>query len=510
MKAKQILKTGFRWACWCFLGVVLLVVARAVYVFRDRVPGYALDLSIKPAANPAPLRVGFARVNINPDLDYPKRPVWVAGFSQNRAATAIHDDLWAVACVMDDGQTRVGIVALDAIGFFHDDVVAVRRGCSAAWDLDYVVVCATHNHSTPDLMGLWGPSPFRTGVDPIYRKRVIQAAIESLGAAVAGLAPARLAAHHTAVPVEGLVADSRQPLVYDSDLRVLHFTSPQNGTTLGTIVGWGNHPETPWSRNTEITSDFCGYLRDALQAGVRSDEKVLARGVGGIHLFINGAVGGLMTTSPGVTVRDPFLQTDHKEPSHGKARALGHQLAARVLPLLEQTNASPTSPLALGVEARTLLVPVENLGYLAASYLGLMDRGYARWRQIRTEVALLTLGEVSFACVPGEIYPEIVNGGVEAPVGGDFQIDPLEIPPLRQLMPGQVKFVFGLANDEIGYLVPKSQWDVQPPFTYGREKRPYGEVNSCGPEAAVLVHRHLSELCKRATAPRNVAVDPGV
>ncbi|MGE5189583.1 MAG: hypothetical protein ACM3NF_05955, partial [Gemmatimonadota bacterium] len=44
-------------------------------------------------------------------------------------------------------------------------------------------------------------------------------------------------------------------------------------------------------------------------------------GVGGIHVFINGAVGGLMTTHPRVTVTDPYLKREFKEPSHDKSRA---------------------------------------------------------------------------------------------------------------------------------------------------------------------------------------------
>ena len=81
----------------------LLLVAlalRAAYAFRDRNPGYAVRISVsaeKSRAEPRPLRAGFARERINPDLGDPARPVWLAGFSQNRAATAIHDDLWAVA-----------------------------------------------------------------------------------------------------------------------------------------------------------------------------------------------------------------------------------------------------------------------------------------------------------------------------------------------------------------------------------------------------------------------------
>jgi hypothetical protein len=489
-----------RWAAVILLILVVALVARGLYAFRDRVPGYTLDLKIDPAksqAEPRPLRAGFAREKINPDLSDPRRPVWIAGFSQNRAATAIHDDLWAVAMVLDDGYTRFGVVALDAIGFFHDDVIAVRRACSAEWKLDYVVVCALHNHSTPDLMGLWGPSPLRSGVDPRYRQQVIAASAKALGEAAGTLQPARLALHEIATPPEGLVADTRRPHVFDNDIRVMHFTSIQDGHTLGTLVGWGNHPETPWGDNTEITADFCGVLREALAQGISHDGKVVAAGLGGIHLFVNGAVGGLMTTHPSVTVQDPCLQKDFKAPSHEKSVAVGHQLATRVLAKIGRTNqpaGSETAP--IGIRARTIEMPVENPMFLAAAYLGLMDRGHVRWSTLRTEVALLRVGEASIACVPGEIYPEIVNGGIERPSGADYDIAPLEVPPLRELMPGRVKFLFGLANDELGYLIPKSEWDTKPPYLYDSPKRVYGEVNSCGPNSAGVIHSALGTLCR--------------
>jgi hypothetical protein len=63
-------------------------------------------------------------------------------------------------------------------------------------------------------------------------------------------------------------------------------------------------------------------------------------------------------------------------------------------------------------------------------------------------------------------------------------------------MPGRMKFVFGLANDEIGYIIPKSQWDREPPYLYGSEKPVYGEINSVGPETASLIHAALRELAR--------------
>jgi hypothetical protein len=196
-----------------------------------------------------------------------------------------------------------------------------------------------------------------------------------------------------------------------------------------------------------------------------------------------------------VTVRDPFLNEEFKKPTHEKARAVGHQLAARILPALTNRSVSATNFAPISIRARTLPLPVDNPGYLAAPVLGLLDRGHTGWKRIRTEVAVVTLGDAAIACVPGEIYPEIVNGGIEQAPGADYALAPVEIPPVRAFLPGRVQFVFGLANDEVGYLIPKSEWDRKPPYLYGSKKAIYGEVNSCGPESAAIIHAALRELC---------------
>jgi hypothetical protein len=361
--------------------------------------------------------------------------------------------------------------------------------------LDYTIVCSTHNHTTPDLLGLWGPNYLRTGVNKDYREQVIAASAQVLGDAVATLRPVNVAFHEIKTPTNGLVADLRRPEVFDPDIRVMHFTDPTNGMTVGSIVGWADHPETVWSKGTEITADFPGYLRDALENGVQHSGAILEPGIGGTHVFVNGAVGGLMSTPPFVTVHDPYLKQDFKEPTHEKARALGRQLAHRVLARLDEQTGSPATHPSISVRARTIQVPLANKGYLLAPLFGLIDRGHVRWKQLRTEVALVQIGEASIACIPGEIYPEIVNGGIERAPGGDFQIEPVEVPPIRDMMPGKIKFVFGLANDEIGYIIPKSEWDRKKPYLYGAKKKPYGEINSCGPEVGPKIHAAIRELC---------------
>ena len=371
--------------------------------------------------------------------------------------------------------------------------------------LDYAIICATHNHSTPDLMGIWGKRLWQSGVDPQYKQRVATAAVKALSQAVTALQPARMALHEIPTPTAGLVADTRQPEVFDPNLRLMVFTHPVNHQTLGSLVAWANHPETPWSRNTEVTADFPGILREALEKGVMVNGQVAMPGLGGTHLYVNGAIGGLITTHPATTVHDPFLNQDFSKPSHEKSRAVGRQLAQRILQHLAahepggDTVGASTCPAAtdsapISIQARTLDLPVDNVNFLLAPLLGVLDRGQVRWKTIRSEVGLVTIGDASIACIPGEIYPELVNGGIVRAPGGDFDIDPVEVPSIRDLMPGRVKFLFGLANDEIGYIIPRSEWDEQPPYLFHAAKPVYGEINSLGPNTAPLLHQAVREL----------------
>ncbi|MCJ7706507.1 MAG: hypothetical protein MUO38_02700, partial [Anaerolineales bacterium] len=59
------------------------------------------------------LSVGYAQTVITPSLD---RPVYLAGFGQDRRAETIHDDLTARALALKDEQTTLVLAALDLIG----------------------------------------------------------------------------------------------------------------------------------------------------------------------------------------------------------------------------------------------------------------------------------------------------------------------------------------------------------------------------------------------------------
>ena len=72
------------------------------------------------------------------------------------------------------------------------------------------------------------------------------------------------------------------------------------------------------------------------------------------------------------------------------------------------------------------------------------------------------------------------------------------------MMPTNKWLLFGLANDELGYIIPQSQWDLQPPFAYGRSRAQYGEINSCSSQIAPIVMRALAEQVERLKKEANL------
>lgn len=503
-----------------------LLCVLAAWRTRDRHRGYALDLTLAPPPGHVPeLRAGFARRSIAPELpdtwvdvdangkfEPEKGDTWtdgngnqrfdaiyIAGFGNNRPAAGILEDIQAIAAVFDDGAHRVGIVALDAIGFFHDDVITVRELLPPEWGIDYLLVCSTHCHEVPDLMGIWGRSPLRSGVNPAYRRLVIERTVEAVGAAAGSLQPVRMSLYSVPDLREGLVNDTRRPDVPDPDLRLARFTA-RDGSTVGTLLGWANHPETLWDDNLLVAPDFVGPFRSGVEQGLAHDGREVAAGTGGVALFLNGAIGGLLTPSRGMTITDPLTGEEHTEPTRAKSDALGRNVALAALEAMHGPARRDPAP-ALWLRAKTLRLRIDNPLFRLAPLLGVIDRGFTGVPKVRSEVALLRLGGAWFLAVPGEVYPEIVNGRIENPAGADHRTAPVEVPPWRERMTGQLNFVIGMANDEVGYIIPKSEWDTRgPEYLYGADHAPYGEINSLGPETAPTLHRAVMELFDAAGA----------
>lgn len=511
---KKILK----WLAVTLSGLIILLLLVAIYNNRDRHSGYTMDLSIPTGQTDTQISAGFGKRIITPEITdtwnddndnarYDKGEtyndhngngrfdaVWIAGFHNNRPANGVHDDVWSRTIVLDDGTTRVALISLDAIGFMYPDVIDIRKAIPPELNIDYVLISSTHTHESNDLIGIWGPGIFRSGIDGEHMKWLKKQVVESVEEACAGLRPARFVFGQDLSGRDSiLIKDTRKPIVKATGIRIMQVLDAEQDTTLGTVLNWSNHPETLWSKNLLISSDYPHYIRETLEKGIILDQDTVMEGLGGTSVFFSGVIGGLMAPHPSLTIHDSLRHTSYSEPSFEKARAIGEQIAVWAAASLAEGDSLSGFP-PIGIESKTITLPVKNKIFRIASSIGLLKRGMKGWFKTPSEVAALRVGPATFLSIPGEMYPEIVHGGIESPPGQDFPIDPVEIPPLQEFMPAKYHFYIGLSNDEVGYIIPKSEWDEKEPWLYHDEKSPYGESNSLGPETAPLIYSALREV----------------
>ena len=182
--------------------------------------------------------------------------------------------------VLRDGTQSIAIAAADVVGLFLPSTQRIRKELSG---FGYVLISSTHNHHGPDTMGLWGPSPFVSGVDQKYLQRVERQIIQAIREAEKNLRPVTCRIGTAAAPE--LLNDTRPPIVLQDELVALQFTDSATDRPAGLVVQWNCHPETLDSKNTRLSSDFVGPTVSALKAKF-----------GCPVVYLSGAVGGMMTT----------------------------------------------------------------------------------------------------------------------------------------------------------------------------------------------------------------------
>ena len=350
--------------------------------------GYELDFIVpdpEGALSPGELRVGVAKRDISPVLEhydawtdvnnngkFDKKVdsfidrngngkfdgIWLAGFGSNRPAKGIHDPLWARAIALRNNGALVVMVTLDSIGIYHNEYIAIREMVDPSLGIDHILFSATHSHEVPDTMKIWSGRIPILGYQKHYMERIQRLTTEAVEEAVDNLAPADMCCTHVEIRPEGFVRDSRKPEIMDNHMYLMRFTEAGTDSTLATIVNWGNHPETLGSRNPFVTSDFPHYLREGVEQGVPEPNGV--EGLGGMCLYFQGMIGGLMTQLR-VEVPHRDGQRKFKEDSFEKAEALGQNLAVVACTALRGGRVWKDPNPRIAAAGKTFLAPMQGL-----------------------------------------------------------------------------------------------------------------------------------------------------
>ena len=297
----------------------------------------------------AQLRVGTAQVDITPPIG-----CRMAGYgSRTEGAQGIHDNLHARAMVLDDGATKVAIVACDVAGLDKHPVARIRQIVGELTDIpgDNVMVCTTHTHSGPAV---------RTGRGA--PEELIEITARKIAGAVV-VADRNLREGVLKVGrgnVSSVGQNRRHPdWPTDPALKVLRADTAKR-QPIGAILNYPCHGTVMNADNLMISADYLG-------ATVRTVQKVIGKDVP--VLFINGAFGNI---NP-VWTEQIFAEVDRNGMILGgeaikvlaEIQAAGQRVQVHNIRLREwpehKVQGELISDICLKVSSRTVKLPFKEL-----------------------------------------------------------------------------------------------------------------------------------------------------
>ncbi|RME04556.1 MAG: hypothetical protein D6805_02580 [Planctomycetota bacterium] len=398
------------------------------------------------------LEVGAAAVKI----DLPNNSLYLAGFSPNRRSRGVHDPLWARTILFSKNEYTFVLCVVDCIGLLHFDTWDIRFQIEKELGIPAygIVIASTHTHSAPDTIGIWGKPPWKSGKNPLFVQNLKKAALQSIRLAFYNRKKAKL--KFGQVSVDSVLKDSRPPVITDSTLSTIQALDQQR-RPIAILVNYSMHPEVLSSKNTLISSDYAHYLREYLE-----------KNNAGIAIFCVGSIGGMQT--PRV-----------KSSTFQEAKRVGRTLAKAALTSLEKSPFQKIHSIRIFTQRVHLFM--SNFQFILAYHLGLFGqstkqklRKYSQktWLPyVPADVSLIRLGNLQILTIPGELFPEL----------GHAWMAKLTSPH---------RFIIGLANNELGYIIPPKQW------TFGA----YEETMSIGIRTAPKLEKAIFSLIQQLNSQK--------
>ena len=367
----------------------------------------------------AGFRAGIAVRNVTPD---PLLPV-SGGVGPSARANRKMGELTVRALVLEQGGTRVAICSTDFLGFpgvLCEKVLGKVSGIRA----ENILIGATHTHSAPDCYGF----PDREGktsadleyLDSVCAKlaEAINQAVEELEAASLKIATGR---------AKGKIAyNYYAEQLYDPRCDVIQALDVK-GKPIATLVNYACHPEVIGSHQGILSPDFVGPLYDRIRESK-----------GGTGIFMNGALGGMVTADcRGAEGKD--IRT------WDECVRIGRLLGDEALNIV--ADAPIQKDPRLTCTGKTVKFPVDS--EMLRTVMTLSPLGFSADENgcVSVRVSLVNVGNAQILTIPGEALPNI----------GFY---------LKRKMHGRWNLLFGLTNDAFGYILTKVDYDSFERYDY--------------------------------------------
>lgn len=354
----------------------------------------------------AGLRVGASRVDITPTFDTD-----MGGRYFQRFPTDIHDPLYVKTLVLDDGSTKLVIVAVDNNRVLKETTDYVRTEVEKRFGIppQNVMLSATHTHSGPRMV-----QKYLAAVQP----RIV----DCIQMALARLEPAQVGVEEVDAPSLPKNRNMRRNMsreeiaqlektgtgeLLDTSVPVMYFES-LSGNPLAIYVNYSMHTVTVGS-GTRISADYPYFMHEVFR-------KVFNKNI--ISLYTSGCAGD---------INAKFAQT--YQPSFEMGMRIGELLAGKALhacALMTYTDdvklksSSVQVPIDLlpvtdeeiawarSVNPKLFIKPVDDRSLVTQMWKAqkILDVEKYRKEEFTVEVQTFAIGNVGIVAMPNEIFVE--------------------------------------------------------------------------------------------------------
>ncbi len=435
---------------------------------------------------------GFAKRSILPPDAY-KKPYFIAGYQENKKSIGVLDAPQTHALWLDDmsGHGGIVIVSIDDVGLLNEDVNEIRSRLKDFALISHcrsINVVSTHNHAGIDTMGIWGPLPF-SGKDKGFMEILFTETVNAVKEAYETRKTGDLFLGRIHVP--DMQEDIRLPVVYSDVLTRLRFV-PDDGSNDIYFINFASHSESLQGCNKLISADFPCYLR-----------RRIADKSGAETIYCVGCIGGMIS----MEIPNEQEIRDNGSDFSENTKAIGFKLADYALAIKPEDEIKLTPKISF--MKKEFFFEADNTVLMLAAKIGLLSvkehhvKGTRLNHALKSEMTYIEIDSLKIVLLPGELFPELAYGGYltaeESGTGKGAEVNPT---PLTEITGDKDTMFIGLANDEVGYILPPNDFVLHPDAPYADDardrlgRRHYEETNSLGPNTAVKIAEILEEIIK--------------
>lgn len=504
---------------------------------------------LEKAKKKAAWYIGYANVDLTP-LDYAKREYYLGGYiaPENKFKNLVEevvDDMQGRAVAVDDGSGR-GIsvfCTIDCIGITNGDIRAIRKKFKEKFGEKYpdktiasVNIFSTHTHSCIDTEGLWTDFPgkiFRNmkrnktrrgilerGADEQYMRFLCDSVSGTLVSAVDDMCQGTLTLAQKDISGDYFQNKNRPsaPSVV-TDMTRLVFTPRDKNKAPTMIVNLPAHPDVAGlpvgneeGSGRRLCGDYIHYMgevinkagfnfmffngaicaiymarektNDGLHFKHRYEQSIrFGREMGRIALSLTKTYDEIKKDS--LLYNNAEIMRDSAEAAQNGGR---YTLWCEDWQPVKEAKVEPY----FNIRLKEVKIPVTNPIILTAGKLRLAnykvltdgDNSYS----VCTEIGYIEFGsQLKVVMVPGEFCCDLLTGGASLYAENSVSRSNFGFPSVRAIF-GEDTIAFGLANDEIGYIVPDNDYAMGDPANH------YHELVSLGKFTASRIMRGFVEL----------------